>query len=123
LIMAVCTRCGKALHSPSGVLSAYTNRGLAWLVIVTITVSLMVIGMAMGTLASLFESGLPYTWKLALMLTFGAIMVFVIVFSMTRALEAIRLSHYCSDCVTILTAERSSRPEEFGAHKVRMKKA
>lgn len=120
--MAVCMRCGKALPAPSGMLGAYTNRGLSWLVIVTITVSLMAIGMAMGTIASFFESELPYTWKLALMLAFGAIMVLAIVLSMTRALEARRLSHYCPDCAAILTAERLSSPGEFGAHKVRMKK-
>jgi hypothetical protein len=120
--MAVCTRCGKALPAPSGVLGAYTNRGLSWLVIVTITVGLMAIGMAMGTIASLFESELQYSWKLALTLAFGAIMVLVIVMSMMRALEARKLSHYCSDCAAILTAQRLSSPEEFGAHKVRMKK-
>jgi hypothetical protein len=120
--MAVCMRCGKALPAPSGMLGAYANRGVSWLVIVIITVSLMAIGMAMGTIASLFESELPYTWKLALMLAFGAIMVLVIGLSMTRALEARRLSHYCSDCTAILAAEKMSRSEEFGAHKVRMKK-
>ena len=120
--MAVCMRCGKALPAPSGMLSTYTNRGLYWLAVVTITVSVIAIGMAMGTIASLFESELPYIWKLALMLAFGAIMVSVIVLSMTRMLRARRLSHYCSDCAAILAAEKMSRPEEFGAHKVRMKK-
>jgi len=120
--MVVCMRCGKALPAPSGMLSTYTNRGLYWLAVVTITVSVIAIGMAMGTIASLFESELPYIWKLALMLAFGAIMVSVIVLSMTRMLRARRLSHYCSDCAAILAAEKMSRPEEFGAHKVRMKK-
>ena len=120
--MAVCTRCGEALPAPSGVLGAYTNRGLAWLVIVVITVSLMAIGLGIGVMMSLFESELQYSWKLALTLAFGAIMVLVIVMSMMRALEARKLSHYCSDCAAILTAQRLSSPEEFGAHKVRMKK-
>jgi hypothetical protein len=82
----------------------------------------MAIGLGIGMMISLFESELPYTWKLALTLAFGAIMVLVIVLSMMRALEARRLSHYCSDCAAILTAERLWSPEEFGAHKVRMKK-
>ena len=120
--MAVCTRCGEALPAPSGVLGAYTNRGLAWLVIVVITVSLMAIGLGIGLMTSMLESELPYKWKLALMLAFGAIMVPVIVLSMARALEARRLALYCSDCAAILTAQKLSNPEEFGAHKVRMKK-
>ena len=120
--MAVCMRCGEALPAPLGILGAYTNRGIAWLVIVILTVSFMAIGLAMGTIASLFESELPPTWKLALLLAFGAIMVLAIVLSLTRALEARRLSLYCSDCAAILTAQRLSSAEEFGAHKVRMKK-
>ena len=120
--MAVCMRCGKALPAPLGLLRAYSNRGLAWLVIVVITVSLMAIGLAIGTMTSFLGSELPFTWKLALMLAFGAIMVLMIVLSMARALKARRLARYCSDCAAILTAQRLSSPEEFGAHKVRMKK-
>jgi hypothetical protein len=120
--MAVCMRCGRTLPAPSGILGAYTNRGVAWLVIVVITVSLMAIGLAIGMMTSLLEGRLPYAWKLTLMLAFGAIMVLVIVLSMARALEARRLSHYCSDCAAILTAQKLSSPEESGAHKVRMKK-
>jgi len=120
--MAVCMRCGKALPAPSGVLHAYTNRSLSWLVIVVITVSLMAIGLAIGTMTSFLGSELPFTWKLALMLVFGSIMASVVVLSMTRALKARGLSHYCSDCAAILTAQRLSSPEEFGAHKVRVKK-
>ena len=115
-------RCGKALPAPLGVLRAYSNRGLAWLVIVVITVSLSAIGLAIGTMTSFFDSELPYAWKLALMFAFCAIMVPGIVLSMARALKARGLSHYCSDCAAILTARRLSSPEEFGAHKVRMKK-
>ena len=121
-MMAVCKRCGKALPTPSGVLGTYENRGLVWLVIVTITVSLMVIGMALGMMASISESELPDTWKLSLTLAFGAIMASAIVFSMARALKARKFSHYCSDCIAVLIAERLPNPEEFGAHKVRMKK-
>lgn len=120
--MAVCTRCGKALPAPSGVLGEHVDGGLSWLVIVIVTVSLMAIGLAMGTMTSLSDSELPYAWKLTLMLAFCAIMVPVIVLSMARALKARGLSHYCSDCAAILTAQRSSSPDEFGAHKVRMKK-
>jgi hypothetical protein len=120
--MAVCMRCGKALPTPSGILTAYTDRGLLWLAVVIITVSVMAIGLAIGLMTSLFESELPSSWKLALMLAFGAIMVPVIVLSMARALKARRLSHYCSDCAAILTAQKLSSPEEFGAHKVRVKK-
>jgi len=120
--MAVCMRCGKVLPVPPGMLGAHANGGLSWLVIVTITVSLMAIGMAMWTITSLFESELPPTWKLALLLAFGAIMVLAIVLSMTRMLEARRLSLYCSDCAAILTAKKLSSSEELGAHKVRMKK-
>jgi hypothetical protein len=120
--MAVCMRCGKALLPPSSVLGIRTNGGLSWLVVVIITVSVLAIGLAIGMITSLLEGGLPYAWKLALMLAFGAIMVPVIVLSMARAVEARRLSHYCSDCAAILTAQKLSSPEEFGAHKVRMKK-
>ena len=120
--MAVCMRCGKALPPPSGVLRAYANRGLAWLVIVVITVSLMAIGMGMGTITSLIGSELPITWKLALLLAFGSIMALAAVLSMTRALEARRLALYSPDCAAILMAKKLSSNEELGAHKVRMKK-
>ena len=103
-------------------LGEHTNGGISWLVIVTITVSLMAIGMAMWTMTSVFDSELPYAWRLVLMLAFGAVMVPVIVLSMARSLKARRLALYCSDCAAILTAKRLSSPEEFGAHKIRMKK-
>jgi hypothetical protein len=120
--MAICMRCGKALPAPSGILITYTDRGLYWLAVVIITVSLMAIGLTIGVMTSLFESELPYAWKLALNLVFGAIMLSVVVLSMARVLKARRLLHYCSDCAAILTAQKLSSPEEFGAHKVRIKK-
>ncbi len=120
--MAVCMRCGKALPARSGILATYTDRGRYWLAVVIITVSLWAIGVAIGVMTSLFESELPYAWKLALYLVFGGIMLSAVVLSIARVLKARRLSHYCSDCAAILTAQRLSSPEEFGAHKVRMKK-
>jgi hypothetical protein len=120
--MAVCMRCGQALPAPPGILATYTDRGLYWLAVVIITVSLMAIGLAIGVMTLLFESELPYAWKLALNLVFGTIMLLAIVLSMARVLKARRLSHYCSDCAAVLTAQKLSSPEEFGAHKVRVKK-
>jgi hypothetical protein len=120
--MAVCKRCGKELPATSGMSDTYTPRGMAWLAVVIVTVGLMVVGLAAGTIAALLESELSYTWKLALMLVFGAIMVLVIGLSITRVLRTRRLSHYCSECASILTVEKLSRPVESGAHKVRMKK-
>ena len=115
-------RCGKALPAPSSVFDKYTPRGLSWMVVVVATVGLMAIGLALGTIASLFESELPYTWRLILMLAFSAIIVLMVVLSVAKVLRARRLAHYCPDCAAALVVKRLSRPEEFGAHKIRMKK-
>jgi hypothetical protein len=120
--MAICRRCGKALPAPSGTLNVFANRGAFWLIVPTVTVSLWAVVLVAGMMTSFFEGNSPYAWKLDLMLAFGAIVVLVIVFSMARALEARRLALNCSDCAAILTAQKLSSPEEFGAHKVRVKK-
>jgi type VI protein secretion system component VasK len=120
--MAVCKKCGKELPAPPGMLDTYTPRGLAWLAVVIVTVGVVAIGLAVGTIETLLESELSYTSRFALMLGFCAIMVLAIVMSATRSLKARRLSHFCPECSATLTAERLSRPEELGAHKVRMKK-
>jgi len=120
--MAICMRCGRALPAPSGTLNVLANRGAFWLIVPVVTVSLWAVVLAAGMMTSFFEGDSPYAWKLALMLALCAIVVLVIVLSMARALEARRLALYCSDCAAILMAQELSSPEEFGAHKVRMKK-
>jgi len=100
----------------------YTPRGMVWLAVVIVTVGVVAIGLAVETIETLLESELSYASRFALMLGFCAIIVLAIVISVARSLRARRLSHFCPECSAILTAEKLSRPEEFGAHKVRMKK-
>jgi hypothetical protein len=103
-------------------LDRYTPRGLLWLVIVIITVGGMAIAEAIGLTASFFESELPDAWKVVVALVVGSVMVVALALSTRSILKARKLSHYCSECAAIITAKEISRPEEYGAHKVRLKK-
>jgi len=120
--MSACLRCGRALPAPSSVFDRYSPRGLLWLVIVVMTVGVMAIGLALETVVSLSESEMAYSWRLLLTLSFASIMVLMSILSVVRASGARMLARYCPNCAAILATQRLSRPEELGAHKVKMKK-
>ncbi len=110
------------MPTPPGMLTLFASRGSFWLLAAIITVSLWAVGMVMGMMTSFFEGDSPYAWKLALMLASVAMMILVVGLMITKALEARRLSHYCSDCAAILEAQKLPGPGELGSHKVRLKK-
>ena len=53
---------------------------------------------------------------------FGVVIIMMIASSILRTLKARRLEQYCSECATAMGTKGLSHPEEFGAHKLRMRK-
>lgn len=100
----------------------YTPRGLLWLVTVVATVSGWAIALALGAVESLLESELSHMWKSFLLFVFAVIIVTSVAISVAKTLKARSLARYCTDCVAAMTAGSSLGADEYGPHKIRMKK-